>query len=63
MEVIIINNDIIIKGRIDPTLGEAFKIILDKKKMTQQDFIDLVVKDFVISNLNLIVPKGNKESK
>lgn len=63
MEVIFISNDITIKGRIEPTLGDAFKEILNKKKMTQQDFIDLVVKDFVLNNLNLIISKGNKESK
>lgn len=64
MEVIFINTDnCIIKGRIDSTLGEVLKEILNKKKMTQQDLIDMLVKDFVLENLNLIISKDVKGSK
>ncbi len=62
MEVIYINNDSIIKGRVDITLAEVLKQILNKKNMTQQDLIDMFVKDFVLQNLNLIInnEKGSK---
>jgi len=60
--VIINNNDCIIKGRIDSTLADVLKQILAKKNMSQQDLIDMFVKDFVLKNLNLIVSsdKGSK---
>ena len=57
MEVIIINNNdsSIIKGRVDGSLSEALKQILSKKKMTQQDLVDMLVKDFIIHNIHLII--------
>lgn len=62
LEVIYINNDSIIKGRVDITLAEVLRQILNKKNMTQQDLIDIFVKDFVLQNLNLIInnEKGSK---
>lgn len=64
MEVIIINSNesCVLKGRVDSTLFEVLKQILTKKKMTQQDLIEGAVKDFVLKNLNLIIPndKGSK---
>ena len=65
MEVITINSNdsCIIKGRVDATLFEVLKQILNKKKMTQQDLIENVVKDFVLQNLNLVIPKDDKGSK
>ena len=64
MEVIFINNNesCVLKGRVDSTLFEVLKQILNKKKMTQQDLIESAVKDFVLKNLNLIIPndKGSK---
>ena len=65
MEVITINSNdsCIIKGRVDATLFEVLKQILNKKKMTQQDFIENVVKYFVLQNLNLVIPKDDKGSK
>lgn len=62
MEVIYINNDSIIKGRVDANLAEALRQILNKKNMTQQDLIDIFVKEFVLQNLNLIInnEKGSK---
>lgn len=62
LEVICINNDSIIKGRVDITLAEVLRQILNKKNMTQQDLIDIFVRDFVLQNLNLIInnEKGSK---
>lgn len=63
MEVIFINNEsCVLKGRVDSTLFEVLKQILNKKKMTQQDLIESAVKDFVLKNLSLIIPndKGSK---
>ncbi len=64
MEVIIINSNesCVLKGRVDSTLFEVLKQILTKKKMTQQDLSEDAVKDFVLKNLNLIIPndKGSK---
>ncbi len=49
------NNDFgTIKGRIDNKLYEVFKMILNKLNMTQQDFIDSKVKEFVIDNISLV---------
>ena len=64
MEVIIINSNesCVLKGRVDSTLFEVLKQILTKKKMTQQDLIEDAVKDFVLKNLNLIIP-NDKRSK
>ena len=52
------NNDGIVKGKVDTTLNEAFRKILKALNMSQQDFIDKSVKEFVLSNLNLIMNKG-----
>lgn len=57
------NNNNIIKGKIDEKLYDAFRDILKELNMTQQDFIDKVVKDFVLSNLNLIMNKGSKDKQ
>lgn len=60
--MIIINNDsYIIKGRIDADIYEALKTILNIKAMTQQDLIDLKVKEFVLQNLNLIISKEKNQ--
>lgn len=67
MEVLIINNNesYILKGRIDSTIFEVLKVILSKKKMTQQDLIESFAKDFVFQNLDLIINKEttNKDTK
>ena len=57
------NDSCIIKGKIDSTLFEVLKQILNKKKITQQDLIENIVKDFVLQNLNLVVPKEEKTNK
>ena len=54
------NDSIIVKGKIDITINEAFKKILKTLNMTQQDFIDKVVKDFVLQNLHLVMNEGIK---
>ena len=54
------NDSIIVKGKIDITINEAFKKILKTLNMTQQDFIDKVVKDFVLKNLHLVMDEGIK---
>lgn len=61
--MIVINSDSVIKGKVDTTLFEVLKQILNKKKMTQQDLIENAVKEFVLQNLNLIIPKDDKGSK
>ena len=55
LEVIFINNNnsYIVKARINPVLFKALKQILKNKKMTQQDLINSLVKEFVLENLNL----------
>lgn len=47
----------IIKGKIDSKLDDAFKKILSKKNITQQDFIEKQVRDFVLRNLDILLPK------
>lgn len=47
----------IIKGKIDSKLDDAFKKILSKKNITQQDFIEKQVRDFVLKNLDILLPK------
>lgn len=61
--MIIINNDNIIKGKVDATLNEALRKILKALNMTQQDFMDRAVKDFVINNLNVIMNKGSQDKQ
>lgn len=58
-----ISIDNIIKGKIDNTIFEALKQILNYKKITQQEFIENAVKDFILKNLDLIIKKENKENK
>ena len=61
-----LNTDAIIKGKLDSKLNEAFKNILSKLNITQQEFIEVKVKEFVLENLNLLIPKnekGNKDEK
>ena len=55
--VININNSEVsfIKARIDSNLNIVLKKILDKLNMTQQEFIDKKIKEFVIENVHLIV--------
>lgn len=56
--MIIINNEFsIIKGKIDVKLNDAFKKILSKNNITQQDFIEMQVRDYVLKNLDILLPK------
>ena len=56
------NSFVIIKGKIDANLNEAFKKILIKLNITQQDFIEQKVTEFVAKNINIILQKDNKGS-
>lgn len=49
------NESGIIKARIDSKLYNVLKMILNKLNMTQQDFIETRIKEFVIDNINLVV--------
>jgi len=44
-----------IRGRVDVKLYPAFKVILSKLNMTQQDFIDMKIKEFVLEYINLVL--------
>lgn len=61
--VININNSEVsfIKARIDSNLNIVLKKILDKLNMTQQEFIDKKIKEFVIENVHLIVSENDKK--
>lgn len=59
LEVINIANETnIVKCRLDTNLYDAFKEVLNVKKTTQQDFIEMCVKDFVLANLKLVIEKS-----
>lgn len=62
--VININNSEVsfIKARIDSNLNIVLKKILDKINMTQQEFIDKKIKEFVIENVHLIVSENDKKN-
>ncbi len=57
------NNDSLVKGKVDATLNEAFRKILKALNMSQQDFIDKSVKDFVLNNLKLVMNKGTENKQ
>jgi hypothetical protein len=56
--VILINNDVIIKCKINNNLGTALKKILDKLNLSQQDFLEQQIEQFVLNNLILIIEDG-----
>ncbi len=58
---ILLNNDCLVKGKVDSSLNEAFRKILKTLNMSQQDFIEKAVKDFVLNNLTLIMNKGSED--
>ena len=53
------NNSNIVKAKIDSVLFIALKQILKKKKMTQQDLIVSLIKEFVLENLGLYSNNSN----
>lgn len=64
LEVIIINNSFVfLKARIDTKINNALKLILEKKKVSQQDFLERIIKEYVIENLNEILVDTKKENK
>lgn len=60
--MIFINNDIIIKCKINNNLGTALKKILDKLNLSQQDFLEKQIEQFVLNNLILII-EDDKDKK
>lgn len=54
------NEAVIIKGKVDAKLNEAFKKVLLKKNITQQDFVEKKVKEFVLENIDILFEKENK---
>ncbi len=55
------NDFIFIKARIENKLNEALKKILDKKKITQQDFLEQRIKEYVLENLNVILDDRDRK--
>lgn len=49
-----------IKFRIDDNLNNALKSIVEKEKITQQDLLEKLVKEYVLEHLNLLISKDNK---
>lgn len=50
-----------IRCRLSNNTNELLKIILDKLGITQQDFMESLVKDFVFANSKIIVDRVKKE--
>ena len=51
-----------VKAKIDSNLNEAFKKVLTKLNISQQDFIEREITNFIIKNVNVILEKDNKGS-
>lgn len=62
MEVKVINNNDyeIIKGRIDSKLNNAFKKVLSKLNMTQQEFVETKVKEFILEHIDALSSSDKK---
>lgn len=59
LEAIIINNEnYIIKARVDYNINCALKEILEVKKISQQDLVESLVKNYVLENINIILSKS-----
>ena len=54
------NTDIVIKCKLSNNLGTALKKILEKQKITQQDFLEKVVKNYILENITLITETDKK---
>lgn len=50
----------IIKCRISNNLGNALKKILEKKEQTQQEFVESLVKEYILNNISLVLEVDNK---
>lgn len=55
-----LNNDGLIKGKLDSNLYEAFKKVISKTGITYQEFIEVSVKKYIIDNLNILLEKESK---
>ena len=47
-----------IKCRLETNLFDAFKEVLAVKKISQQEFLEMCVKDFVLANLKFVIEKS-----
>lgn len=55
------NNEVYIKGKIDNNLNEAFRKVIVKLGISQQEFIEESVKKFILDNINILIDdKGSK---
>lgn len=50
----------IVKCKISNNLGVALKKILEKKNLTQQDFLEKIVKNYILENITLITEIDKK---
>lgn len=57
------NNDTTIKCRIGGNLGIALKTILEKKKLTQQEFLEKLIQQFILDNISLVLEEEKKWKK
>ena len=57
------NNAIYIKCKIDEKLNNALRKILTKHGVSQQEFLEKKIKEFVLDNIDLIIPNESKEVK
>ncbi len=51
-----------LKVRVDNDLFDAFKKLLIIKNISQQEFVERAINDFVVKNLKLLLVKIDKES-
>lgn len=62
--IIIGNNDVVIRAKIDSKLYDAFKKILTIRKETAQDIIEQYVRNYVLDNIELVMNnKGNMNER
>lgn len=56
------SNDIfIIKCKIDKDLNAGFRKVLEEKKLTQQDVLEKLIKEYVISNITSLLKTGKDD--
>lgn len=59
------NNEttVIIRCRINNNTNELLKVILDKLKINQQDFLEARIRDFIFDNMSIIVDNIKEDKK
>ena len=56
-----INNNSFIKVKVEPKIFDAFKKVLSEHKLTQQEFFENKMKEYILDNLSLFIDdKGDK---